>query len=250
MRINYKEVDLDSNSERRNYRRFVYEAEISHDLLAQSHIYKGKLYNFSKGGLYFESDQSIFPGEEIFLKFKNLQDSINNDIMSQLPFGIEIVWQKGLADSLFRFGYGAHYIDKNDSLVKTIKIPELEQENLQDKNPAAEKDPRAYPRRQYHKSLLLSYKERNSRGEFKNISKGGVFIKTDIKFTVGKKIKIVIPGSKIRKNVYLKGLIVRINTEGFGVKFVTGSDLEVGRNLERRTGRDRRTKLDRRYQGS
>jgi Tfp pilus assembly protein PilZ len=228
----------------------VYEADISHDLLAHNHVYKGKLFNFGKGGLYFESDQSIFPGEEVFIKFENQQDSISDGIMSQLPFGVEIVWQNDLSDSFFRFGYGAHYIDQNDSLVKSIKLPGIELKNMQNKNLETEKDPREYPRRQYHKSLLLSHQERNSRGEFKNISKGGVFIKTDIKFTVGKKIKIVIPGSKIRKNVYLKGLIVRINKEGFGVKFATGSDLEVGRDLERRTGRDRRTKLDRRKQGS
>lgn len=241
---------MDSNDERRNHRRFVYEADISHDLLAHNHVYKGKLFNFGKGGLYFESDQSIFPGEEVFIKFENQQDPISDGIMSQLPFGVEIVWQNDLSDSFFRFGYGAHYIDQNDSLVKSIKLPGIELKNMQNKNLETEKDPREYPRRQYHKSLLLSHQERNSRGEFKNISKGGVFIKTDIKFTVGKKIKIVIPGSKIRKNVYLKGLIVRINKEGFGVKFATGSDLEVGRDLERRTGRDRRTKLDRRKQGS
>lgn len=241
---------MDSNDERRNHRRFVYEADISHDLLAHNHVYKGKLFNFGKGGLYFESDQSIFPGEEVFIKFENQQDPISDGIMSQLPFGVEIVWQNDLSDSFFRFGYGAHYIDQNDSLVKSIKLPGIELKNMQNKNLETEKDPREHPRRQYHKSLLLSHQERNSRGEFKNISKGGVFIKTDIKFTVGKKIKIVIPGSKIRKNVYLKGLIVRINKEGFGVKFATGSDLEVGGDLERRTGRDRRTKLDRRKQGS
>lgn len=241
---------MDSNDERRNHRRFVYEADISHDLLAHNHVYKGKLFNFGKDGLYFESDQSIFPGEEVFIKFENQQDPISDGIMSQLPFGVEIVWQNDLSDSFFRFGYGAHYIDQNDSLVKSIKLPGIELKNMQNKNLETEKDPREHPRRQYHKSLLLSHQERNSRGEFKNISKGGVFIKTDIKFTVGKKIKIVIPGSKIRKNVYLKGLIVRINKEGFGVKFATGSDLEVGGDLERRTGRDRRTKLDRRKQGS
>ena len=47
---------VDFNSERRTHKRFVYEADISHDLLAHNHIYKGKLQNFSKGGLYFESE--------------------------------------------------------------------------------------------------------------------------------------------------------------------------------------------------
>jgi len=221
---------VDSNSERRTHRRFVYETDISHDLLAHDHVYKAKLFNFGNDGLYFESDQSIFPGEEVFIKFEDQQDSSQDDIMSQLPFGVEIVWQNDLPNSSFQFGYGAHYIDKNDSLVKSIKLPEIEQENMLYKNLEAEKDPRQYPRRQYHKSLHLSYKDKNYRGEFENISKGGVFIKTDIKFTAGKQIRVVIPGSKIRKKMDLKGLIVRINTQGFGVKFDRKSDLEDGRN--------------------
>ena len=241
---------MDLNSERRTHRRFAYEANISHDLLSHNDIYKGKLHNFSKDGLYFESNQSIFPGEEVFIKFKDQPEAIDNGIMSQLPFGVEILWQMDLPGKFFRFGYGAHYIDKNDSLVKSIKIKDLKQNNSQKKNSAIEKDPREYPRRQYHKSIRLNFKDKNYRGEFKNISKGGVFIKTDIKFTVGKKIRIVIHGSKIRNNVSLKGLIVRINTEGFGVKFDTGSDLGAGRDLDRRTGMDRRTDLDRRDQVS
>ena len=241
---------MDLSSERRTQIRFVYEADISHDLLAHNHVYKGKLHNFSKGGLYFESDQSIFPGEEVFIKFKDQSETTSDEIMSQLPFGVKILWQNDQPGSFFRFGYGAHYIDKNDSLVKSIKIQEIEQKNLQGKNSAIEKDPREYPRRPYRKSLRLNYKDKKCSGEFKNISKGGVFIKTDIKFTVGKKIRIVIQGSKIRNNVSLKGLIVRINTEGFGVKFDSGVTRGVERELDRRTGMDRRTNLDRRNRGS
>jgi len=239
---------VDLNSERRIYRRFVYEADISHDLLAHNHIYKGKLYNFSKDGLYFESDQSILPGEEVFLKFQHQPDSVNDDIMAQLPFGVKIIWQKDLSGAFFRFGYGAHYIDKNDSLVKTIKIPELEPQKLPHKTLQAEKDPREYPRTPYHKSIRLTYKHKFYRGEFSNISRGGVFIKTNIQFPVGKQIRIAMPGSKIRNDFYLKGLIVRINTDGFGVKFDKSFDHGAGGDLymERRTGMDRRAILDRR----
>jgi Tfp pilus assembly protein PilZ len=239
---------VDLNSERRHYRRFVYEADISHDLLAHNHIYKGKLHNFSKGGLYFESDQPIFPGEEVFIKFQNQPDSIKDDIMSQLPFGIKIVWQNDLSDSSFRFGYGAHYMDKNDSLVRTIRIPELEPKNSGNNTLEAEKDPREYPRTPYHKSIRLSYKDKFYRGEFKNISRGGVFIKTNIQFPVGKQVRIAMPSSKIRNNFYLKGLIVRINTDGFGVKFDKKFDHRAGSDLyvERRNGVDRRAMLDRR----
>jgi hypothetical protein len=132
--------------------------------------------------------------------------------------------------------------------VKTIKIPELEPDSLQDKTVEAEKDPRAYPRTPYHKSIRLTYKDKYYRGEFSNISRGGVFIKTNIQFPVGKQIRIAMPGGKIRNNFYLKGLIVRINTDGFGVKFDKSFDHGVGSDLymERRTGLDRRAKFDRR----
>ncbi len=241
---------MDLSSERRTQIRFVYEADISHDLLEHNHVYKGKLHNFSKGGLYFESDQSIFPGEEVFIKFKDQSETTSDEIMSQLPFGVKILWQNDQPGSFFRFGYGAHYIDKNDSLVKSINIQELEQNNLQEKNPAIEKDPRMYPRRQYRKSLQLNYKDKSYRGEFNNISKSGVFIKTDIKFAIGTQIRFVISGRKLRDNLSLKGLIVRINAKGFGVKFDTRSGLGIGRVLDRRTGGDRRTNLDRRDRGS
>jgi Tfp pilus assembly protein PilZ len=219
---------LDFSAERRQHRRFVYEAEISHDILADDNIYKGKLYNISKDGLYFESNQTIFPGEEVFIKFKDQQDSTNPDAMAQLPFGIEIVWQNGLPDSAFRYGYGANYIDINDSLVKNLKIPEFGQHSNLD----AEKDPREYPRRQYRRTLRLSYKNRNYKAEFKNISRGGVFIKTDIGFTVGKRIRIVISGNKIRKDYQLQGLIVRSNTEGFGAKFDNQSGRDIRKNIQ------------------
>jgi Tfp pilus assembly protein PilZ len=231
--------------ERRHHRRFVYEADISHDLLARHHIYKGKLYNFSKSGLYFESDQTIYPGEEVFIKFEDQPDSINEDMMAQLPFGVEVVWQNDRTDSSFRYGYGAHYLDINDSLVKSIKIPENKREKLLNHNLETEKDPRAFPRRQYHKLLILSYKSKHYKAEFKDISKGGGFIKSGLKFTVGKQIRLIVPGSKIRKKIQFKGWIVRINAEGFGVKFDRRPELEVRKKFDRRTGLDRRTATDR-----
>ena len=226
-----------SNTERRQHRRFVYEAEISHDILAHNGIYRGRLHNISKDGLYFESDQTIFPGEEVFIKFDDRQDSISHDVMAHLPFGVEIVWQKDRPDSPFRYGYGAKFIDISESLLKSLKIPGYEHAYRKDSNSEAEKDPREYPRRPYRKPLVLSYKNRNYKAEFENISRGGVFIKTDIRFTVGKLIRIAVPGSKFRKDYKLKGWIVRISTEGFGVMF----DRQSGRNIQFISHRHRRS---------
>ena len=72
---------MKSNNERRYHKRFKYEAFISHDVSSNDIIHPGKMFNFSKGGLYFESDEPIYPDEEIFVLPKlALPDSSNTPI--------------------------------------------------------------------------------------------------------------------------------------------------------------------------
>ena len=237
---------MDIYIERRKYRRFEYEADISHDLLTHQNIYAGKISNFSKGGLYFESDQTIHPGEEIFIKLANPPASTGDDFLPQLPFDVKIVWRKNLPTSSFRYGYGAQYLDPGDALVKNLEPAEIKKKESAPDPAQGDEDPREYPRRVYNKPLVFDYKNQYYRSLVTNISRGGAFIKTQLKISLGKKIIIVFPGSKIRKKSKLKGLIVRRNPEGFAVKFArrSGRDLRAQSNrrnsFERRTGSDRR----------
>jgi Tfp pilus assembly protein PilZ len=111
--------------------------------------------------------------------------------------------------------------------LESLKLLELSQENRQDNDLDSEKDPREYPRRAYHKQLILSYKNQKYKAELKNISRGGVFIKTGIQFKLGKQIRMAVPGSEIRKGYKLKGRVVRTDTEGFGVQFDDRSDRDT-----------------------
>jgi len=224
---------VDISIERRKYRRFEYEADISHDLLTHSKIFAGKIYNLSKGGFYFESDQTIYPGEDIFIKLENIKDYSGDDFLPQLPFDVKIIWYKDLQRSSFLHGYGAKYTDFNDSLSEIIHLPEFGQQKLHDNQAAADADPRNYPRRNYNRPLMIHYKNQNHRGVVTNISHGGAFIETQIKFPLGRKIVIVVPGSKFRPKAKLQGWVVRRNPQGFAVKF------------EIRSGRDLRAQLER-----
>ncbi|UCD81713.1 MAG: PilZ domain-containing protein [Desulfobacterales bacterium] len=232
--------------ERRKYRRFKYEAIILHDLLAHQNIYDGKIANFSKAGLYFESDQTIQPGEEIFLKLTKPPNASGDDFLSQLPFVVKIVWQRKLQASTFRYGYGALYLDSRDALVKTIDPTEIEKAPIQNKNEADDEDPREHPRRAYNKPLVFDYNNRYYRSLVTNISRGGAFIRTRLKMSLGGKVIIVIPGSKIRKRSKLNGWIVRRNREGFAVKFDRRSGRKPSDQSDRRIRSDRRAGLDRR----
>ena len=100
----------------RDKRRFECKADILHDNLLPGLFYAAKMLNFSKGGLYFESNQSLYVGDYINIKIEYSPDSSDDEI--QYTFGVEILWRKELQDSSFDYGYGVQYIDPKESLDK------------------------------------------------------------------------------------------------------------------------------------
>ena len=78
------------DTERRRFKRFKYEALVSHDVSTNGNIYPGKMVNFSKGGLYFESEQAIYPGEDLFVALAINADSSGKD--TQLLFEVRIIF--------------------------------------------------------------------------------------------------------------------------------------------------------------
>ena len=99
---------MDCTTERRKYKRHQYEAFISHDILSQDVMPAGKVYNFSEYGLYFESNQTFFPMEEIIIK--SIPNPLTTDSDMELIFEVEIIWHiKKPQDAPFRHGYGAKF---------------------------------------------------------------------------------------------------------------------------------------------
>ena len=96
------------DTERRKHRRIKYEAVISHDVSNNGNIYPGKMFNFSKGGLYFESDQTIYPGEDIFVGLTIHAASPGKE--KQLLFEVKILWQEALEESARCCGYGGEFL--------------------------------------------------------------------------------------------------------------------------------------------
>jgi Tfp pilus assembly protein PilZ len=227
--------------ERRKHKRYQYEAVISHDILSQEATPAGKLYNFSNSGLYFESNQTFYTGEEIFVEI--IDHPRSSDIGLELLFDVEIVWRKELQGSVFKQGYGAKINTPVESIEKKFaeSIPPKSSPPTFPKLKKIKKiDARAYPRKGCHKSLLFNYKNTICRGLVTNISRGGAFFKTTSKFSLGHKIKFVITDSRTRKNIKLMGWIVRLTSDGFAVTFNRRSGQERRYDLDRRIGGDRR----------
>jgi Tfp pilus assembly protein PilZ len=222
---------MELNLDQRESRRLHYEAIIWHDNLLPEIFYAAKIYNLSKGGVYFESDQIIYPGEEISLTLKNPASPVD---AKKEYLRVEIKWRKDLQNASYRFGYGARFINPVDTLVKSFNNLAFRKLSLQSSAFKYQIDPRKHPRKAYRKLIRFTSKNRTYRGLITGISRGGAFIASKNKFSLGQMIHVVIPGGKDNKNLKLTGWVVRLDTKGFGVRF------------DRRTGRDRRKRSDRR----
>ena len=230
-------------NERRRHKRFKYEAFVSHDVSTNDSIHAGKMFNFCKGGLYFESDQYIYPGEDIFVGLAIHADLPGKD--TQLIFEVKIIWQKELEDSPFRYGFGGKFLNSYDSLDSFPDNGQAEkpaEQELLPRNFSDDNDSRKHNRRPYNKSLHFTYDHNDYKQFVTNIGRGGAFISTKENFSLGGKLSLTIPGSKSRKDVKVTGWIVRISEEGIGVSFDRRSGRERRSDLDRRTGLERRSR--------
>ena len=81
-------------------------------------------------------------------------------------------------------------------------------------------DLRKFPRRISTKAVLFTAQNRYFAATTTNISNGGIFIETRDKFKKGQTITLVIAHTKITKGVMLKGRVVHLRRQGFGLKFL------------------------------
>jgi len=238
-------------TERRKHKRHQYEAFISHDILSPEVRPAGKLYNFSKQGLYFESNHDFLPLEEVFVEI--IDQGTSSDTEQELLFDVEIIWRKNLPDAPFRYGYGAKFKFSNETIEHKIKSAPLKKPPFALKLPPPrlenEPEAREFPRKSCHQSIVFNHGAQVCRGWVTNISRGGVFIRTQSKFSLGFKIRMVITGDKALKDSQRLGWIVRLNSEGFAVSFNRRSGSERRYDLDRRIGRDRRKRTRPEYPG-
>ena len=229
---------MGSRTEKRKHKRHQYEAFISHDILSQEETPAGKIYNFSESGLYFESNDTFYPMEEIFVEIIDHPQSSDTDF--ELLFDVEIIWRKKLQDASFPYGYGAKFKFSNADFEKKINITTFEKPRFVKTESESDPDTRGYPRRPCDKSIVFSHKNQVCRGLITDLSRSGAFIKIGDKFSLGQKIKLVITGDKNGKDLKRHGWIVRVSPEGFGISFERRSGPERRYDLDRRIGKDRR----------
>ncbi len=173
------------------------------DLKAGS-LHGAKMLNYSKTGMYFESDSILQPGAKIYLGTVNsLQVSMADEFECRLA---EIVWRNKLEKSFYNYGYGVQFISADTSHDK------------KQKNKIEKIDSRKHTRKSYVQPVLFAVNDQVMKGTTKNLSLSGIFLQIENDFQVGQKIILSLP-TKSNKILKLRAEVIWFNDEGCGVKF-------------------------------
>jgi Tfp pilus assembly protein PilZ len=194
------------NFENRNSTRINHTSSLEVKDLQSGNIHNAKMFNYSREGVYFESDSVLNPGMQVYIGIQNSPYASLPDVLEY--YRAEIMWRKKLKRSSYRFGYG-------------IKLESLNnKQNLKSNDTKKTKNLRKHPRKPYKQATMFSTKNGIFEGTIKNISSCGVFIMSKKPFEVGQ-ILTLARQYKNGEHVKIKGQIVWTDDDGFGVKFLS-----------------------------
>ena len=88
------------------------------------------------------------------------------------------------------------------------------------------KDQRKYSRKDFFRIIDYNVEGRYYRDFIENISEGGLFFKPSHTFSVGQTIQITFMSPDNQKPFRINGEIVRVGTDGVGVKFKIESQVQ------------------------
>ena len=181
--------------------------------------FRGELFNFSDEGFYFETDEFMCPGTDIYI-------GLLNSPYSQRPNTydcrrISIKWSKRLIDSGYKYGYGAEQVEFNHGAFE--KVP-MDKGGRQDKITRINdngRHRRKHDRKSFIASVYFVSENQYYRGIIENMSRGGFFIRTREVLRKGQLLSITIPGTRFNDGTMIKAEVMRVQRGGIGVK-VTG----------------------------
>jgi Tfp pilus assembly protein PilZ len=193
------------NPENRRNARIQHKSPVTIENLKAGIIYQARMLNFSKYGLYFETDSLLRLGDEVFVGIEYSPYTDNRDTYECLR--AKIMWRRELPTSFFKFGYGVKFsIDYAKQKLRNGNLKIIE-------------DQRKYDRKRYAKPIIFATQNKILGGITRDISPSGVFIETQHRLEVGQTVTLVIP-LRTAKNAKIKSRVIWVGPEGFGVKFL------------------------------
>lgn len=191
------------NPEKRSCARLDHQAQITLEMFEVGVMHEARMSNYSKSGLYFESDFYLVPGTEIYIGISNSPYTSRSGVYE--CYRSVIKWRKFLENSSFDYGYGIELKGK---------IPHRQNRGEVSKS-------RKQPRKPCSIPALIRGNRRRARGVIQNVSYGGVFMSCTEELSLGQRVFLTVPLKKKQKLITRPGEIVWRNKSGVGIKFET-----------------------------
>jgi len=195
---------MDKLKEKRHNARINHNTMATLDSLDIGAIQNNRMLNCSDDGLYFESDQLLLPGAEVFIRIDNF---LHSQTGAYRCHHVKIIWGKRIKNSPYFYGYGVKYAEPHDEK----KSLETDSDQI--------KDLRKHPRKYCYKPLTFGFENKFYDGFISNLSSNGCFIENREFFNIGQIIELTIPGTIFGKNKKLNAEVARLSPVGVGVKF-------------------------------
>ncbi len=196
---------MTENLERRDYIRIDHTSPLNIKDLKSGKIYKARMFNYNKNGLYFETDSDLQKGDQIYIGIQDSPYASESNVLEY--YRGEIMWRKKLEDSHFDLGYGVKLFHackeqskRGNSLFKKDELNETQTES-------------------FRKTIKFSDHHRTYEGLIKDISPSGVFFVAQDNFEEGQMLTFEVP-LKNGRGAKIKGQIVWADDAGLGVIFL------------------------------
>ena len=199
---------MEKNLERREDARIDQISPLKIKNLKSGKIHNARMFNYSKNGIYFESDSILHTGDHIYIGIQDSPYASSSGVVEY--YRAEIRWHKKLKDSYFEYGYGVE--------LATAK-------NKQNLNKIATNDDKITnkaPERPNRKTIKFSDHKKTYEGLIKDVSSSGIFFAIEETFEEGQVLTFEIP-QKNGNKAKISGQIVWVDDEGFGVIFTNKS---------------------------
>jgi hypothetical protein len=194
----------DKNLERREDARIDQISPLKIKSLKSGKVHNARMFNYSKNGLYFESDSVLHTADQIYIGIQDSPYASSSGVLEY--YRAEIRWHKKLKDSYFEYGYGVRFgAPKNRQISRKIdpKNESNTQETLKEQN---------------RKTVKFADRHKTYEGLIKDISSSGIFFESEDTFEEGQVLTFEL-SLKNGDNAKINGQIVWADDQGFGVVF-------------------------------
>lgn len=195
---------MERNLERREYARMDQISPLKIKNLKSGKIHNARMFNYSKKGMYFESDSILHAGDHIYIGVQDSPYASSSGVIEY--YRAEIRWNKKLKDSYFEYGYGVVFATA-DKKQNSNKVKTEEDKNTGDS-----------PKNPDRKTIKFTDHRKTYEGLIQDVSSSGMFLATEENFSEGQVLSFEIP-QKNGNNAKINGQIVWVDDEGLGVIF-------------------------------